>query len=123
MILKTKNVVFYSPDFNMCYSFLMYLQDIYKVTTTTDLHILEVLVKNSELDIAIIDAEPSKKIVELCSNIHYLKNELPVILTYVFKDQIKEIETDIRQYVSSIFYKPFDLYEISRKLSALMLSV
>lgn len=107
----------------MCYSFLMYLQDIYKVTTTTDLHILEVLVKNSELDIAIIDAEPSKKIVELCSNIHYLKNELPVILTYVFKDQIKEIETDIRQYVSSIFYKPFDLYEISRKLSALMLSV
>ncbi len=121
MNLKTKNVVFYSPDFNMCYSFLMYLQDIYSVTTTTNIKVLEALVKNSEQSIVIIDAEPSKKIVDLCSNIHYIKNELPVILTYVFKDQIKGIESDIRKYVSSIFYKPFDLNEISMKLSALML--
>lgn len=120
MKIKTKNVVFYSPDFNMCYSFLMYLQDIYNVTTTTDLQVLDVLVSKSEVDLAIIDAEPSPKIEALCKNINYIKEGLPVILTYVFKDQIKEYESNIRNYVSSIFYKPFDLNEISIKLSTLM---
>lgn len=104
----------------MCYSFLMYLQDIYNVTTTTDLQVLSVLVSNSDVDLAIIDEEPSKKIEAICKNIHYIKDGLPVILTYVFKDQIKDFEADIRQYVSSIFYKPFDLNEISMKLSVLM---
>lgn len=121
MIKKTRNVVFYSPDFNMCYSFLMYLQDIYNVTTTTDLKVLEILVSKSDIDLVIIDDEPSKKIEALCKNIRFSNAALPVILTYVFKDQIKEVEADIRQYVSSIFYKPFDLNEISMKLSALML--
>ncbi|MBZ0198867.1 MAG: hypothetical protein K8H86_03300 [Ignavibacteriaceae bacterium] len=121
MINKTKNVAFYSPDFNMCYSFLVYLQDIYNVTTTTDLKVLEVLVNKSDINLVIIDDEPSKKIEALCKNIRCVNAALPVILTYVFKNQLKNNETDIRQYVSSIFYKPFDLNEISMKLSALML--
>lgn len=113
-----KNIIFYSPDFSMCYSLLMYLQDRYKVTTTTDLAVLKSVVSTSEFDLVILDTEPSKEVELLCKDIKSTANT-PVILTYVYKQQIDALDNSIRPYVASIFYKPFDLNEISMKLSSL----
>jgi DNA-binding response OmpR family regulator len=114
-----KNIIFYSPDFSMCYSLLIFLQDRYKVTTTTDLNVLRSVVNSSPFDLIIMDSEPSPEIEELCKEIKTTANT-PVILTYVYKRQIEKFDNEIRPYVSSVFYKPFDLNEVSVKLSTLM---
>jgi DNA-binding NtrC family response regulator len=113
-----KNIIFYSPDFSMCYSLLMYLQDRYKVTTTTDLNILKAVVNASTFDLVIMDAEPSEEVEVFCKGLKATA-DIPVILTYVYKRQIANSDSSIRQYVSSVFYKPFDLNEVTMKLSSL----
>ena len=104
----------------MCFSLLMYLQNNYNVTTTTDMEVVNTLVENSDFNLLILDSEPTDKIETLCRKIKDNKSSLPIILTYVFKNQIKEVDSKIRKYVNSIFYKPFDLNEISLKLSMLL---
>jgi DNA-binding NtrC family response regulator len=118
--MKMKNIVFYSSDFNMCFSLLIYLQNNYNVTTTTDIEVVKTLIDNSDFNLLILDSEPSDKIETLCRNVKDNKSGLPIILTYVFKNQIKDFDSKIRKYVNSIFYKPFDLNEVSRKLSMLL---
>lgn len=115
-----KNIVFYSPDFSLCFSLLMFLQDRYKVTTTSDINILKALVENSNFDLLLLDAEPSKGVEELCK---YVNESLkkPILITYVFTKQIAPIDNNLRNYVSSIFYKPFDLNEISIKLKEVLI--
>jgi len=115
-----KSIVFYSNDFNMCFSLLIYLQNNYKVTTTTDLDIVKSIVKTSDLDLLIMDTDPSEIIECYLKDIRNTKTNLPIVLTYVFKNQIKELDTKLREYVNSIFYKPFDLNEISMKLSLMV---
>ncbi len=103
----------------MCVSLLMYLQNRYNITATTDLNVIKNIIHTSEFDLIIMDTEPSIKIEDLCKEI---KSEIkiPVILTYVYKNQLKDSDFNIRKYVSTIFYKPFDLNEVSMKLSALV---
>jgi DNA-binding response OmpR family regulator len=97
----------------------MYLQNRYNITATTDLNVLKNVIHTSEFDLVILDTEPSVKIEDFCKEI---KNEIkiPVILTYVYKNQLKDFDFKIRKYVNTIFYKPFDLNEVSMKLSALV---
>ncbi len=103
----------------MCYSLLMYLQDRYNVTTTTDLDVAGSITKNFNFDLVIIDAEPTAEILKLCREIKE-HNKAPVILTYVYKTQMQEMDNNIRKYVNSVFYKPFDLSEVSSKLNSLV---
>jgi DNA-binding response OmpR family regulator len=114
-----KNIAFYSTDFNMCVSLLMYLQNRYNITATTDLNVLKNVIQTSEFDLIILDTEPSVKIEDFCKKIKS-DIKIPVILTYVYKNQLKDFDFNIRKYVNTIFYKPFDLNEVSMKLSALV---
>lgn len=98
----------------------MYLQNNYNVTTTTDIEVVKTLIENSNFNLLILDSEPSDKIEMLCRKIKDEKAGFPIILTYVFKNQIKDFDYKIRKYVNSIFYKPYDLNEISHKLSLLL---
>jgi DNA-binding response OmpR family regulator len=97
----------------------MYLQDKFNVTTTTDFEIVQSLLSTSDFDVIILDAEPSAQVEEICRNLKDANKNIPVILTYVYQGQIKDRETRIRPLVNSIFYKPFDLNEVTRKLAAL----
>ena len=103
----------------MCYSLLMFLQDRYNVTTTTDLDVARSITGNLTFDLVIIDAEPTAEILKLCRSIKE-GNSVPVILTYVYKKQVQEMELNIKKYVNSVFYKPFDLSEVSSKLNSLV---
>ncbi|MFO7447891.1 MAG: hypothetical protein R6W90_16125 [Ignavibacteriaceae bacterium] len=114
-----KSILFYSPDFSMCYSLLMYLQDKFNVTTTTDIDIVRSLTKNPAFDIILIDAEPSADLESICKTIKDSGKSIPVILTYVYQNHMKDMDTTIRRYVNSVFYKPFDLNEVSKSLTSL----
>ena len=109
-----KNILFYSPDFNLCYSLLVYLQDKYNVTVSTDFHVLKSITKNNNFDLLIIDSEPDSKIEQLCAEINDSSSNLKVILTYVYNQKMGAAEKRLRKYISTVLYKPFDLTEISK---------
>jgi DNA-binding response OmpR family regulator len=115
-----KQIIFYSHDFNIGYSFLMYLQNVYQVTITTDINVLKNIIYSVDVDLLIFDAEPTEKMEQFFEELKLKKPKIPVILTYVYKAQIKELDSRLRKSVDSVFYKPYDLNEVTRKLTALM---
>lgn len=119
-IKKMKNVVIYSPDFSLCYSLLMYLQTQYKVVATTDIEVVSALVCNGSADLVIMDKEPDANLLLKCEQFKKCKSNVPLILTYVFNNRIKETEGKIKKFINEIFYKPFDLNEISSKIPTLL---
>ena len=118
--IMTKNILFYSPDFNLCYSLLVYLQDKYNVTVSTDFHVLKSLTKSNNFDLLIIDSEPDSKIEKLCEDLKLCPSPLKVILTYVYDKKMNNAEQRIRKHISTILYKPFDLTEISKSFPDLL---
>ncbi len=115
-----KNIVVYSSDSNICLSLLMYLQNDYNVTTTTNLNILKAMTSNIKFDMIIMDTDPSKSVENVCRGIRESDPDIPIILTYVYGNTNKVFDTNIRKYANSIFYKPFDLNEVTKELTALL---
>lgn len=115
-----KSVVVYSPDFNLCYSLLMFLQNHYKVVATTNLDAVAAVLENSSADLVIIDSEPNQKIQDILNKLKSIHSNIPVILTYVYEKSIVESEKKVKQIVTDIFYKPFDINEISSRIPFLI---
>ncbi len=115
-----KNIVIYSSDSNICLSLLMYFQNDYSVTTTTNISVLKAIDDDLKIDLVIIDAEPSKEVVDVCKMLKDKNPGIAIIVTYVYENNSKLFDTNIRKYASSIFYKPFDLSEVTSQLSALL---
>lgn len=118
-----KSVVVYSPDFSLCYSFLMFLQSHYKVVATTNLDAVTAMVRNSSADLVIIDSEPDQTIQEVVNDLKNINSETPIILTYVYNNKLSVLENNIKKNVKEIFYKPFDLNEISLRIPHLFSTI
>ncbi|WP_337872730.1 hypothetical protein [Ignavibacterium sp.] len=115
-----KRVVIYSPDFSLCYSLMMYLQTYYRVIATTDIESVSNLICNKIADLVIIDAEPDSELISKCAKFKNCRRDIPIILTYVYTNKSKESESKIKDIVDEIFYKPFDLNEITSKIPELL---
>lgn len=98
----------------------MYLQSHYKVVATTDIEVVSSLICNKSADLVIMDTEPSNDVQIKCEQFKKCRSDVPLILTYVFNNRIKESEEKIKRFVNEIFYKPFDLNEISVKIPTLL---
>jgi DNA-binding response OmpR family regulator len=98
----------------------MYLQTQYKVVATTDIEVVQSLICNNSADLVILDSEPSSEVQIKCEQFKKCRSEVPVILTYVFNNRIKEFESKTKKFVNEIFYKPFDLNEIAARISTLL---
>lgn len=112
-----KRVIIYSPDFSLCYSLLVYLQTHYKIVVTTDLEMLSSFSFDENNDALFIDLEISSSLTKICENIKASYPNMPVFLTYVYNNKASKLEEKIKSFVDEIFYKPFDLNEISAKLT------
>lgn len=118
-----KNILFYSADFSLCYSFLMLLEDKFRVTTSTNLDKIPKIADSCNFEALIIDAEPNKKVQSIILHIKKNNPELPIIMTYVFNPKLKETETNLRDAISAVFYKPYDLNEVAFKLNSIVDSI
>ena len=114
-----KKIVFYSADFTLSISLLMYLQSNYNITTTSNIEDLKAICSSFNCDLIIIDAEPSKKMEEICKDIKSINPSIHIILVYVYDNKFKELEHNIKKYINTVFYKPFDLENVSQQLTAL----
>lgn len=115
-----RSILFYSPDLTLCASLLMFFNDKYTVTTTTDLHTLEEILGSITFDLLVIDAEPNAQVEDLCKKIHEYGKHIPIILTYVYTIKYRDREAALRDYIEAIFYKPIDLFEVTQKIEHLM---
>jgi len=92
------------------------LQDKYNVTSSTDFNVLKSLAVNNDFDLFIIDSEPNPKLEKLCSAIKKSSPHLKIVLTYVYNKKMSAAEKRIRDYISTVFYKPFDLTDITKSI-------
>jgi DNA-binding response OmpR family regulator len=114
-----KKILLYSSDFTMNFSLLMYLKDKYNVTVSMDDEDLSKITKCIGFDLILLDMEPSANMEKLCEEIKAVDPHVPIVLIYVYKNQNKEFDINIRKFSDIIFYKPFDLNELTKELSVL----
>jgi len=117
-----KTILFYSADFNLCLSLVVYLQNEFNVITTTNFDNLDEIVNATKLDLLFLDIDPDNKVESFCEDMRKNYQNVPVIITYVYKSNLKLLDSKIRKNVNSVFYKPYDLEEISEKVTSLLAS-
>jgi DNA-binding NtrC family response regulator len=115
-----RTILIYSPDLNFCFSLSMLFQDRYNVVTTTNPGLLETFVVHYSADLVIVDAVPSEKILGRLDHLKQSNRELPIIMIYVYSQKDVRFDQAIRQRVDSVFYKPFDIVAMSKRIQELM---
>jgi response regulator RpfG family c-di-GMP phosphodiesterase len=117
---KKKTIIIYSPDLNFCFSLSMVFQDRYNVITTTNLGMLEKFVAIYSADLVIVDAVPSDKLIDRIDALKGSTGTLPVIVLYVYSGRDVALDRAIRSHVDSVFYKPFEISAISKRIDELL---
>ena len=115
-----RTILIYSPDLNFCFSLSMLFQDRYNVITTTNAAMLETFVTHYAANLVIVDASPTAKMVDLLRHVKGLNKHLPIIMLYVYSPKEASLDREVRSEVDSVFYKPFDLSAMSRRISELL---
>jgi len=67
-----------------------------------------------------LDVDPDSKVESFCEMFSTSNPNVPVIITYVYKSNLKLLDSKIRENVNSVFYKPYDLDEISERVTSLL---
>ena len=119
-IIKMKNILVYSTDSNICLSLLMYWQNDFNVTTTTSLDVMRMVAFKLDFDMIIMDTDPSIEVENFCHDLREKNSHVPLVLTFVYQKNSKDFDDKIRKYTNTIFYKPFDLTEVTKHLSTLI---
>lgn len=115
-----KTILIYSPDLNFCFSLSMLFQDRYTVITTTNIGMLEPFVQHYTADLVIIDAVPTQKMIDRLDGLKLAKKDLPIIMLYVFSAKGTGLDTAVRNHVDSVFYKPFDISVVAKRIDELL---
>jgi DNA-binding response OmpR family regulator len=117
---QKKTILLYSPDLNFCFSLSMLFQDRYNVITTTNLGMLDKLVADYSANLILVDAVPSEKLIERLAALRGLNTKLPIILLYVYNAKDVNLDHMIREHVDSVFYKPFEILPVSKRIEELL---
>lgn len=114
------HILLYSPDIDLCASLLMYFKESYSITVTSQFHFITGILNSLKFDLLFLDHEPTVNMSDEIDYIHKTFPELKVIMTYVFKNGTHTLEEGIKDKVNAIFYKPFDLQEVSKRIDNLL---
>jgi DNA-binding NtrC family response regulator len=115
-----KTILIYSPDLNFCFSLSILFQDRFSVITTTNADMLETFVAHYSAHLVIVDAVPSDEIIEKLDALKRLNKGLPIIVLYVYSPKEVQLDRMIRSHVDSVFYKPFDVTAVSKRIEELL---
>jgi len=99
---------------------LMLFNNRYNVTTTTNFAQAKSILRSGRFDLVVLDSEPNDLIEGICQEIGEQPHFVPTILTYVYTSKYKEREQKIRNLVNAIFYKPFELSEVTDSIESLL---
>ncbi|MBI5473886.1 MAG: hypothetical protein HY961_16230 [Ignavibacteriae bacterium] len=117
---RKNTILIYSPDLNFCFSLSMLFQDRYNVITTTNSSMLDSFVAHYSANLLIVDAAPSEKMLSRVHALKELNRRLPIIMLYVFNPKEAPLDRAVRKEVDAVFYKPFDLAAVSKRINELL---
>ena len=115
-----KTIIIYSPDLNFCFSLSMVFQDRYNVITTTNLGMLEKFVAIYSADLVMVDAVPTENLIQRIDGLKTSSRSLPVIILYVYSAKEGAMDRIIRSHVDSVFYKPFEISAVAKRINELL---
>jgi DNA-binding response OmpR family regulator len=115
-----KSIIIYSPDLNFCFSLSMVFQDRYNVITTTNLGMLEKFVAIYAADLVIVDAVPTENLIHRIDGLKTSTVNLPILILYVYSAKEVAVDRVIRSHVDSVFYKPFEISAVSKRIDELL---
>jgi DNA-binding response OmpR family regulator len=118
---ETKKTIFiYSPDLHFCFSLSMLFEDRYNVVTTTNPGMLESCVGTYAADLVLVDASPTQTLISQFAKLKTHNERVPIILLYVYSQKSVEMDKAIRTHVDSVFYKPFEIEAVSKRITELL---
>lgn len=115
-----KTILIFSPDLNFCFSLSMLFQDRYNVITTTNAMMLETFVTHYAANLMIVDAAPTAKMIDTLQRVKGVNKQLPIIMLYVYSSKEQALDRTVRNEVDAVFYKPFDLSAMSKRIDELL---
>lgn len=117
---QRKTIVICSPDLNFCFSLSMLFQDRYNVVTTTSLEMLGDSVSTCSADLLLVDAGPSRQMLQHIEGLKGKHPRLPIIMLYVYSAKDVALDKAIRDEVDSVFYKPCEIGMVSQRIDDLL---
>ncbi len=121
LVDETKKTIFiYSPDLHFCFSLSMLFEDRYNVVTTTNPGMLESCVGTYAADLVLVDASPTQTLISQFTKLKTHNERIPIILLYVYSQKSVEMDKAIRTQVDSVFYKPFEIEAVSKRINELL---
>ena len=88
--------------------------------TTTNMAMLETSIKHYSANLLIVDGVPSEKMLAHLDKLKRLNRDLPIIMLYVYSPNANQFESSVRDHVDSVFYKPFDIASLSKRIGDLL---
>jgi DNA-binding response OmpR family regulator len=68
----------------------------------------------------IVDAVPTDTLISRLDELKTCKQQLPIILLYVYSAKDMSIDRVVRTHVDSVFYKPFEISAVSKRIDELL---
>jgi DNA-binding NtrC family response regulator len=115
-----KTILIVSPDPNFCLSLSMLFGDRYGVVTASSLSGLQERIEASGIDLILVDEGPSRSVVDRIEGLTKLNPDVPVIVLYVYSPRDVDLDMELRKAVDSVFYKPFEISSVSRRIDDLL---
>lgn len=112
-------IVMYSPDVDLCMSFTLYFQEKYSIITTTDGNSLPALVETYHPSLVIVDALPTRWILELFDRWKKGSQDISIMLFRVWRYEDRKREATIHQSIDFVVYKPIDIDFVARVINNL----
>jgi DNA-binding response OmpR family regulator len=119
-VKQKKTILIFSADLSFSLNLTTFFQDRYDVITTTDSEVLGIVALHTRIDLVIIDADPSSRIIERIQRLRESGMQLPVMMLYVYGPRGQEMDAAIRRHVNAVLYKPFDVRDVARRVEELM---
>lgn len=117
---ERKTILIFSPDLNLCFSLSSLFQDRYHAVTTTNIATFEKLAACFGADLAIVDEVPSDFLIGRLEALGAGSPRIPVIMLYVYNGRDVALDRAIRTQVDSVFYKPFEISVVSKRIDEIL---
>jgi DNA-binding response OmpR family regulator len=107
---------------NFCFILSMLFEDRYNVVTTTDMTLLASSMGDYSADLVLVDSNPTDSLLLQFQNLRSRSARFPIILLYVYSPKTVHLDKIVRNYVDAVFYKPFEIDAVSKRIAELLQS-
>lgn len=120
-VMFKKKILVIDKDFDICKGIREFLTDDYEIYLECGKGDVMEKVIGHKIDLIITDIElPNGDIYKFMSRVKSMSTKIPIVLMYVCFDYSGGMEDYVRTLADAIFFKPFDLQKLKKKIDELL---